>query len=263
MLQILKLGGSVITDKSKHTTAKKETIERLVKEIVSAKNNKDFKLIIVNGAGSFGHTPVKEYCLKEGIRDDKTKKGFTVVHKYVENLNRIIWDALGENGLVAMPVHPASFVVHEDRKIAKFDTNVIEGLLEHDIVPLLYGDVVVDKKQGCSIISGDDIVPYLAKKLGAERILMGSNTDGIYDKDPNIFPDAKLIPEINSSNYQEVLIGLTGSAKTDVTGGMREKVRKLVEKTKGIECMIFNAEKEGLTKKALLGEKVGTTLSIS
>ncbi|MCK4634427.1 MAG: isopentenyl phosphate kinase family protein [Candidatus Aenigmarchaeota archaeon] len=263
MLQILKLGGSVITDKSKHTTAKKETIERLVKEIASAKNKKDFKLVLVNGAGSFGHTPVKEYDLKEGIMDEKTKKGFTIVHKYVENLNRIIWDALGENGLIAMPVHPTCFIIQDDWKIVKFDTDVIEGLLEHDIVPLLYGDMVIDKKQGCSIISGDDIVPYLAKKLEAKRILMGSNTDGIYDKDPNLFPDAKLIPEINNENYEDVLSGLTGSAKTDVTGGMKEKIRKLIEMTKETECLIFNAEKEGLTEKALLEEKVGTLLTIS
>ncbi len=263
MLQILKLGGSVITEKDRHTTAREDVIRRLVKEIATAKKEGKFKLILVNGAGSFGHIPVTEYGLKEGIRDERTKLGFTMVHKYVEDLNRIIWNSLHEEGVTALPLHPASFIVQEDWKIVKFDTEIIEKLLEMDIVPLLYGDVIVDRRHGCSIISGDDIVPFLAKKLGAQKILMGTNTDGIYDKNPHLFPDAKLIPEINNENYENVLKGLDGSSKTDVTGGMREKVRKLIERTKGIECIIYNAEREGLTKRALLGERVGTRLFIS
>jgi len=262
-LILLKIGGSVITEKDRNTTARADVIERIAKEIASAKRKKDFKLILVNGAGSFGHIPVKEYNLRNGISNEKTKFGFTMVHKYVEDLNRMVWDSLRERGLSSLPLHPASFIVHENKKISKFDTEIIENLISLNIIPLLYGDVVVDRKSGCSIISGDDIVPYLARKFGAKRILMGTNTDGIYDKDPNIFSDAKLIPEITEENYKEILNGLSGSAKTDVTGGMREKIRKLIEGVRGTECIIYNAEKEGLTEKALLGNHVGTRIVIS
>ncbi len=263
MLQILKLGGSVITEKSEHTTARLDSIKRLAGEIASARNRKKFRLVLVNGAGSFGHAPVREYGLEEGIKNEKTRLGFTMVHKHVEDLNRILWDCLNEKGLVALPVHPASFVTQEDRKISRFDTAIIKGLLELDIIPLLYGDMVLDTRRGCSVISGDDIVPYLAVRLGAPRILMGSDTDGIYDRDPKKFPGARLIQEINSENYKKVMEGLSGSSKTDVTGGMKEKVRKLVESLRGTECVIYNAETEGLTEKALLGEKTGTVLVIS
>lgn len=261
MLQILKLGGSVITDKGQRLAAKENVIKRLAGEIAVAKRKKNFNLIVVNGAGSFGHIPVEEYGLKDGMDDDKKRLGFTLVHKYVENLNRILWDCLTERGVVSIPVHPASFIVQDDWSIAKFETDVIEGLLANGITPLLYGDVVLDLSQGCSIISGDDIVPYLAKKIGSSRVLMGSNTDGIFDRDPKLFPEAKLISEINKRNLEQVLQGLTGSTETDVTGGMREKVRKLVSSVKETECLIYNAEKEGLTEKVLLGEKTGTIIS--
>ena len=260
-LVLLKLGGSVITDKGGRLAARNNVIERLASEIASAKSGRDFRLILVNGAGSFGHVPVEEYGLNEGMDGLNKKTGFTLVHKYVENLNRILWDNLTEKGVISIPVHPASFVVQDDWKIVKFDTDVIEGLLANGITPLLYGDVVLDLSRGCSIISGDDIIPYLAKKLGADRVLMGSNTDGIFDRDPNLYPDSKLIPEINGRNLEQVLKGLSGSTKTDVTGGMREKVRKLVSSVRGMECLIYNAEKKGLTEKVLLGEKAGTVIS--
>ncbi|UCG95839.1 MAG: isopentenyl phosphate kinase family protein [archaeon] len=263
MLQILKLGGSVITEKGRLATAKKDVIERLAREIASARKEKEFQLVLVNGVGSFGHIPVKEYGLKNGMKDRKTRKGFAKVHKYVEDLNRIIWDSLEREGLIAVPVHPLSFILQDDWKIVKFETDVIEGFLKQNVIPMLYGDMVLDLKQGCSIISGDDIVPYLSQKLDVDRIIMGTNTDGIFDKDPNLFPDARPIPEISNENYKKVLDGISGSTETDVTGGMKEKVRKLIERTGGTICVIYNAEKEGLTKKALLGERVGTILSIS
>ncbi len=260
-LILLKIGGSVITDKNKSRTAKLNVIKRISSEISNAMNNKDFSLVLVNGVGSFGHIPVKEYGLKKGIRDDKTKLGFTLVHKYVEDLNRILWDSLEEEGLIAMPVHPSCFVVQNDWKILKFDTSVIELLLDKNIIPLLYGDMVLDLKNGCSIISGDDIIPYLAKKLNPDKVLMGSNTDGIFDKDPTVFPNSKLIPRIDKKNYKDILDCISGSSSADVTGGMREKVRKIFERLEGKECIIFNAEKKGFTERVLLGEKIGTIIS--
>lgn len=262
MLQILKLGGSVITDKNRYTTPKMKAIKRLIKEVINAKRKKNFKLILVNGAGSFGHMPVERYKLKEGIRDEKTKFGLTVVHKYVEDLNRIIWDCLREKNIAAVPVHPSSFVIQKEGKVIRFDTTVIKKLLDFDIIPLLYGDIVMDTKKGCSIISGDYIVPYLARKFKADKILMGTDTNGIFDKNPAIYKDAKQIKEVNNENYEEVLKRLGGSRHIDVTGGMKEKLRKIVEESMGTECVIYDANVKGNTERVLLGEKIGTVIKV-
>lgn len=262
MLQILKLGGSVITEKNKYRTPKTRSIRRLIKEIKKAKEKEDFNLILVNGAGSFGHIPAKKHNFKKEGNNGKKKFDFTLVHKDVEDLNRIIWDCLGEEKLTALPVHPSSCIVNKDDEIEKFNLEIIKKLLSFDIIPLLYGDGVVDLERGCSIVSGDDIAPYLADKLEADRVLMGTNTDGIFDKDPNKNDDAKHIEEVTSENYKEVLKYLDGSNHVDVTGGMKEKFKKLVKGTKGIDCFIYNACKKENTKKALLGERVGTLLRV-
>ena len=67
MTILLKLGGSVLTDKSTPYSARKWEIERLAKEIKSALG--DNKLIIGNGGGSFPHQPAKKGKLKDGIKD--------------------------------------------------------------------------------------------------------------------------------------------------------------------------------------------------
>ena len=56
---IIKLGGSVVTDKSKPMTARHDVIDRLSKEIASVPGSK----VIIHGGGSFGHIKAKEYEL--------------------------------------------------------------------------------------------------------------------------------------------------------------------------------------------------------
>lgn len=145
-------------------------------------------------------------------------------------------------------------------KLIKMDTSAIESLVKIGMIPVLYGVPAYDKTQKCSILSGDEIAPYLALKLKAEKIIHGTNVDGVFTSDPNKNPEAKLIPEINSKNINQVKEWLTGSTAIDVTGGMFKKVCGLVGI--GIESQIINALTPGNVFKALRGEKFGTIIKI-
>ena len=101
-MQILKLGGSVITDKSKKYSFKKEVVNRLSAEIKKA--NKE--LIIVHGAGSFGHILAKEYDLNSGYKNDKQLQGFSLTHAMVQKLNTMVLDSLHEHGIAAVSIPP-------------------------------------------------------------------------------------------------------------------------------------------------------------
>jgi isopentenyl phosphate kinase len=145
-------------------------------------------------------------------------------------------------------------------KLAYMDTSTIEGLVNIGMVPVLYGVPAYDETQKCSILSGDEIAPYLAVKLNAKKIIHGTNVDGVFTSDPNKNRDARLIPEINSKNISKVKEWLTGSTATDVTGGMFKKVSELLEI--GIESQIVNALTHGNIAKALSGERFGTIINI-
>lgn len=263
-LILVKLGGSLITDKTKPFTPRLDVINRLSREIHEAREEKKIKLIIGHGGGSFPHKPAKEYRTDLGIIDKESFKGIAAVQDAASQLNRIIVKSLIETGENAISVQPSASFIAEGGLIKNWYTEPIETMLKFDLIPVVYGDVSMDIRKGCSIISTEEILNYLARQLAFKRVIIAGITSGVFDKDPNKYSDTKLIPEINSKNYQRTREYLGGSVGIDVTGGMLHKVEKMFELTKfGVETEIINGEKENYLKRALLGEKgLGTIIKL-
>lgn len=251
-LTILKLGGSVITDKNaENGVALREDIQRLADEISSYSG----KVIVVHGAGSFGHPLAHKYSLVNSFDG----KGLALTHRSVETLNSIVVDALNDSGVNAAGVHPLDCLMATDGRISSAFLDPILSLLDNSIVPVLHGDVVMDTQKGVSIISGDQIVPYLALALGAERIGLGSAEEGVLDE------NGSPIPFITHDNFDEIRVSLGGSASTDVTGGMLGKVTELLDMCRGrpLTAYIFNAKVNGNVRNFLSGKDIGTAISNS
>mgnify|MGYP000995045924 CR=1 FL=1 len=141
------------------------------------------------------------------------------------------------------------------KKLVQFPADVLSHWLERGVVPVTYGDVSADLETGIDILSGDQIVSYLADRLAPEFVVIGTDVDGVFSKDPQKFPDACLIPEIGRHNAADVLKGLGGSSHIDVTGGMAGKVRELLGLSeKGTRIKIVNARQETRMEKALSQE---------
>ena len=262
-LVVLKLGGSVITKKSENKLEVNEkNLDRICKEIAEAKRKKKFKLIVVHGAGPFGHIPANTYKLHHGLKSNDQIIGISVTHQCMEFLNQIVVKTILKNGINAISYQPSAVGILNDQKLAYFPTNVIKKLLALDIVPVCYGDVLIDTKRGIGILSGDHLVPYLAEKLNADRVIMSSDIDGIFDKNPKKHKNAKLIKKVTKKNIK-LIYNLDVPSGTDVTGGMQRKLAELLKLSKRqIRAEIINAEKPGILKRALLGKKgLGTTIN--
>lgn len=251
-ITILKIGGSVITDKrSEDGLAWEEEIIRIAREISGFEG----KLIIVHGAGSYGHPQAKRYALTEGFHAE----GAVVTHNAVKALNRIVVGILNDEGVNAISVHPMCCTIAKNGRISEMYLGSIRLMLEKGLVPVLHGDVVMDEVKGVSIISGDQVIPYLATQLQASRIGVGSAADGVFDD------KGETIPVITSENFEEVKAYIGGSAGTDVTGGMLGKVLEMLElgKTSSITSYIFNATVVGSVSSFLNGENIGTAIKDS
>lgn len=257
-LVILKLGGSVITKKGEgKAEVNKEVLGRLAVEISEARKEREFALMIVHGAGPFGHVPAKEYGLDTWFKDERQIEGFSITHHSMEKLNFQVVEALRKAGINAIEFQPSSIGILKNEELVHFPTEALEKILNLGLIPVAYGDVLVDEEKGISILSGDHLVPYLVKKLNASRVVIATDVAGIFDSDPKENNDAKLIPEINSENIDSLNIG--NSTSTDVTGGMQRKVQELLNME--IESEIISALEPGLVKKALLGERnLGTVI---
>jgi len=258
MLMIIKLGGSVITDKNKYMTADKKNIARLAKEIAEARKKGKFDLIIVHGAGSFGHMPVKKHGIKEGVYNEKQRIGFADTNYSCSILSQHVVSALLKEEIPAIVVTPLTVLDHSDKKLKKFDTDVISALLKAGYVPVMRGDVVLDDVRGGSISSGDEQVPYLAKELHAQRVVYGVDVDGVFTADPKTNKKAKLIPLITKGNIGKVLHSLEEAKTHDVTGGMKGKINELLHNAV-VPIHIVNARKPNYLKKMLMGDEVTHT----
>lgn len=250
MTIILKIGGSVLTDKNKVSAAKPEAIARIAREVSEALSP---RLVLVHGAGSFGHHQAKEYRLKDGL-NDWSIKGILPTHNAVKSLNAMVVDALQMSGVDALPVHPLSNCTLNNGRIEHMCMEAIRRMLRAEIVPVLHGDVVMDTAKGVDILSGDQLVAYLARALKADRVGIGTNVDGV-------LRNGSVIRELKPANIKEVESILSGSESVDVTGGMYGKIAELMALAEeGIPSVVFNAEKPGNIVKFLRDDLAEGTL---
>jgi isopentenyl phosphate kinase len=265
-LIILKLGGSVITrKKATEPTLDHKNLDRISKEISESSYD---KLIIVHGAGSFGHPFAQKYGIGNKITSipelARKKRGFSIIQNSVKNLNSKVCEHLRIHGVFSVSIQPSSFVLTKNKRIYSANIDLIQKYMDLGFVPVIYGDVVLDEDQSLkmAVLSGDQIIKYLAEHLKPERVILGSDVDGIYTKDPKKHPDAELVKLVTSQAQAESMIESMSSKETvDVTGGMGGKLRELLELADlGVKSEIINANRTNLIKKALNGDKIIGTL---
>jgi isopentenyl phosphate kinase len=260
-LILIKLGGSVITDKKKDSTIRQENIKRLAGEVKSALKNIDSKIIVGHGAGSFAHVPAKKYKTKDGLINRNSLFGMCVTEDSAKKLNAIVIRNFLEIGLPAFSFSPASFLISDTKVCLSSYFDPLNKALEVGIIPVVYGDVIVDKTIGCTIFSTEKVLSIIARELRKVykiRIIYVTDVDGVYDQ------NKKTIDKITSANFDKVKKSILGTETTDVTGGMIHKVEealKLVKKT-GIETLIINGTKKGELRNAILSNKTNGTLVI-
>ncbi len=257
---ILKIGGSALTIKdADKPTIDEINLERIVKEI--SVYNQD--MIIVHGAGSFGHIYATDYSIGSKIEteEENTTKieGFCKTQSSVQLLNNIFCTKLQELGVPAIGLQASSFITTFDKRINNCNVDIIKEYLEKGFVPVLYGDPVLDHNDEIkyAILSGDQIITYLAEKFNPNKVILSSDVDGIYTDNPKTNPDAKLIDIVT----KDTKLSLTDNNHADITGGMAGKINELLNLAEyGIESQIINAEKPGNIELAVSGQKVRGTI---
>ena len=248
----------MITDKKKPLTPNLNAIGRLADEISQANIS---SLILVHGGGSFGHPVAEKYGIAEGYVDSSQVLGFAATHLAMTLLNSWVMEALISRNIPAVEVHPSSCLVTTDGRIRNMELRPLKKMIKMGIVPVLYGDAVLDSTKGFTILSGDQLVSWLAIKLGAERIIMGADVDGLYTADPKTDSSAQLVDHITLEELKSLEYNIEGSKATDVTGGMLGKMREVILAIEhGIKTVIVNATLSGTIYKSLTEEKVKGTV---
>ncbi len=256
-MRIVKIGGSIITDKTKPLTFKKAVVKRLAREIKESNE----KIILVHGAGSFGHILADRYKLHEGYKNDEQIKGVAKVQRDVKTLNMLILNALIDAGIDAVSISPSAIVKCRDKKIVEMETKIFEDYLNMGIIPVTFGDVVLDKKLKFCICSGDQLMLHLAKKFKPKKVIFCTDVDGIFTFDPSIDKNARLLERVDIKFLKSILkMGKTKSKKRDITGEMFGKIDTIMEISKiGVDSIVLNGNKKNRLKGALTDRAIKCT----
>lgn len=229
----LKIGGSVITDKSVPYTAKKDTIRKIAKELASVKS----PMIISHGVGSFAHTSAAKYGGKNGYT---SRLGIAKVARDAQEINRIVMDIFLDVGLPAISFSPRSFLLTEKGSVEKSFFEPMQEALKQGLIPVIYGDVIWDTAQKTTIYSGETSLHLVAQYLRrhefeVSKIIQLCNVDGVLDEKNNV------IPEITKKSWDRMKVYLQEMKVADVTGGMGHKVEEALQMTQyGIETVLLN-----------------------
>jgi isopentenyl phosphate kinase len=214
---VLKLGGSVITDKETPETVDDAALASAVAAVADADPE---RLVLIHGGGSFGHANAAERGIS---RTDGSHDAADVwaIHDAMRRLNDAVLRRLHAEGVPAVPVHPLSLAARDAEATLRVPLESTATLIEEGFVPVLHGDVVGHAGSGATILSGDELVTRLAAGLDADRVGLCSTVSGVYDGDGNVIP--------RITEFASVADVLGDADSTDVTGGMAAKVRALLD----------------------------------
>lgn len=255
----LKLGGSLITDKTGVEQVRPAVLTRLAAEIKAAQQE-PVPLVLGHGSGSFGHVAGAKYGTRQGVTTAAQWLGFAQVSAAAARLNRLVVAALLEANVPALTIQPSASAHCRDGIITHMASHTVKSALAAGLLPVVYGDVAFDEGRGGTIISTEEVLDYLAREIRPFWLLLAGETDGVYDEAGN------LIPAITPTNFAAIRPALGGSRGTDVTGGMASKVEamlRLVENQPGLTIRIFSGLEAGNLQQLLQNpdQPIGTIIS--
>jgi isopentenyl phosphate kinase len=230
---VLKLGGSVVTDKAGDCAVRSDRIGECAGEIA---RRPEIQVVLVHGAGSCGHRQARRHRLDQGVPPGEIA-GIAETHHAVADLNRVVVDALRRAGREAVGIHPLGHCVAAAGRLQHPDWRPVGLMLSLGVTPVLHGDVVMDTVRGASIVSGDQLVASLARALSPDRVGLATDVPGV------LGGDGAVVGRIRRGEGTG-LVG--GSRNTDVTGGMEGKLEELLALADaGISSSIFHASRIG------------------
>jgi isopentenyl phosphate kinase len=262
MITLIKLGGSLITDKNVPRAFRKSTMERIASEVkfITEHASSEDKFIIGHGSGSFGHIEAQKYDTIHGVQSVSDWLGFTKVAQAASVLSQLVLSELVLLDIPVFRIQPSASIKAKNRHIQTMNTDLIITALNHNLVPLIHGDVAYDEQLGGTIVSTETIFTYLVQHLNVSRIILLGEVDGVFDSNGDI------VAHITSKSIETLKSALGGSSGVDVTGGMYQKVSDMLTLAQGnteLNIIIANGKTPNMLIDLICHNKrLGTRISI-
>lgn len=249
---VIKVGTSTLTYQNGKINYRR--IEALCK-VLSDLQNQDRDIILVS-SGAIGVGMGK---LGLPSRPDTTREKQALAALGQCELMYMYDKLFGEyNHMVAQVLLTRDAVDSEHKK--ENVLNTFNTLLDMNIIPIVNENdtVAIDELQGNNFGDNDMLSAIVAKLVGADLLVILTDIDGLYDKDPRKHEDARKIDVVEEIT-DEIVRHAGGSGSNRGTGGMATKIQAAKYVTSaGINCSVIGGDDPQRIYDLLEGQSIGT-----
>ena len=259
MTILIKLGGSLITDKRTPRAFRRDMTVQVLRQLKRIRQSGDAPpLILAHGSGSFGHHEAAKYNTIAGVATEAEWLGFAKVAEAAGALSQLVHRECVALDLPVMRIPPSALIGAAGGRVVSLDAARVKRALAAGMIPLLHGDVAFDAEIGGTIIATEGIFAALAPQVDARQIILLGEVAGVLDAEGALIRSIRLD---NIARYRRALAGASGA---DVTGGMAQKVAEmlaLASEMPGMRVVIADGRRADVLVDLILnGREIGTRI---
>ena len=223
---VIKLGGGLITNKGKMKTFDEEKMDNIA-QVISKVASLGFSVVLVHGAGSFGHLLAKKWVIATGLDPDissEQREAVNLIRSDMRELSSMVAFRLEMEGLLSESFPPSEWAEGTGSdfrgKLDFFERSIDEP------IPITFGDVVkTGDEQEFGILSGDDLMLGISKDVPdvTHSIFLIGDAPGIMTAPPEE-EGSELIERWSSNSEAKA----NHDDEIDVTGGISLKIERAV-----------------------------------
>lgn len=249
-LNLIKIGGSVITNKEEECSFRRAAAAQIAKNVPP-------RTIVVHGSGAYGKPPAIKHGYLDGIIQPERISHILYVRLRLATLNTLFVDMLLNNSVPAFGVSASLLFTHNRGRLSYRGDDLITDCIKRNIVPVIYSDFIIYRGGSLRVLSSDEITFAMARRYKPRHTIFATDVDGVLKREGDT-PQKR--PEIFQYLYagnKDAVIKDVGRSTLDVTGGMYEKIRFALRAAEhSRHCIILNGHKGGRIKSFCAGEKV-------
>lgn len=247
---VVKIGTSTLTHGTGRLNIRR--MERLVKTVADLQNAGNQMILVSSGAIGLG---MSRLGLHERPKDTPGKQACAAVGQC--ELMDMYDKQFSAYGVTVAQLLLTKYVLLEDRR--RNVENAVAKLLDFGVIPIVNeNDTVAIDELELEVGENDTLAAIVASVAAADLLVIMSDIDGLYDKDPHLHDDAKLIEEVHG--VDDKLRTFAGGAGSSLgTGGMLTKLNAAaLANDNGIDMIIMNGDNPELLYDISEGKAVGT-----
>jgi isopentenyl phosphate kinase len=262
-INIIKFGGSIISDQFSETHYNRRNTLRLAKEFYPFYKGS----ILIHGTGYIGKAPAIKYgYVQKGIISKEDSLVALTIKSRIRQLNLDVIDTLISASIPAIPIDILHFYNDPEElfNLRELKRTILD-LLKNNYVPVFYGDLLPRPDGSYKVISSDLLTFLLSKAFKPENVIFLSNVDGIYPGKAETENDSHKVVIKKLTKDKMASIGWFDNDDDDVSGGMRKKA-ELALKISAFskKCFIGSGYADNILSNVLNGhEVVGTFVYLS